>query len=202
VVATGSLMTIGHSTHDVRTFLSLLVQNFVTAVADVRSVPHSRYTPQFNRKALDDCLRSAGIKYVFMGRQLGARTEDADCYIDGRVQYDRLAQTVHFNDGITRLLNGAKSERIAIMCAEQEPLACHRTILVSRILVDRRCTVDHIHGDGRVESHHMAMRRLTAKYGLDAADLFHTPDELVEEALDRQERRIAYVNEELRTGGT
>ena len=200
-MATRSLLTIGHSTHDVRTFLTPLDQNSVTAVADVRSIPRSRFMPHFNRKSLEGRLSDAAMKYVFMGSQLGARTEDVDCYVDGRVQYGRLAQTVQFNDGIKRLLEGAEKERIAIMCTEQEPLECHRTILVSRILFDRGCMVDHIHGAADWRATGAAMRRLTAKFGLDTADLFHTPAELLDQALDRQERRIAYVNQDLRAGG-
>jgi uncharacterized protein (DUF488 family) len=198
-----SMMTIGHSTHHIAAFLRLLRQNHVTAVADVRSIPASRFTPQFNRKALVPCLAEVGIKYVFMGGQLGARTEDTNCYIDGRVHYGLLAQTDEFNRGIERLLKGAQRERVAIMCAEREPLDCHRTVLVARVLIERGgVKVNHIHGDGQVERHATAMQRLMAKFRLDEVDLFHTPDELLEEALSRQEHRIAYFNEALRAEDT
>lgn len=147
------LMTIGHSNHDLDTLVGLLRQNGVTAVADVRSVPASQFAPHFNRKSLEPALQATGIKYVFLGGELGARTDDMSCYVDGRVQYGRLAQTRKFREGIERLAKGAVSERIAIMCTEGEPLNCHRTVLVSRVLVEGGATVQHIHGDGRVESH-------------------------------------------------
>ncbi|WP_372515753.1 DUF488 domain-containing protein [Mycobacterium conspicuum] len=194
------VLTIGHSTHDIATFCRLLRQSGVTAVADVRSVPVSRFAPHFNRDALNRSLAEAGIKYVFMGKQLGARTDDTDCYVDGRVQYDRLSQTPEFNCGIERLLDGMQREGIAIMCAEREPLDCHRTVLVARVLAERGIRIDHIHADGHIESHAMAMQRLMAKFGLAEADLFHSRAELLEEALIRQEHRIAYVNESLRVG--
>jgi uncharacterized protein (DUF488 family) len=195
------VLTIGHSTHDASTFLNLLRRHAVTAVADVRSMPVSRFTPQFNRDTVKSGLYAAGIKYVFLGRELGARTEDDACYVDGQVQYDRLAQTVEFLSGIERVLKGAQTERIAIMCAEQEPLDCHRTVLIAQVLVKRGATVGHIHGNGNVESHTAAMQRLMAKFGLDQADLVHTPAERLEKALSRQENRIAYVREELQVGG-
>jgi hypothetical protein len=88
-------------------------------------------------------------------------------------------------------------EQIAIMCSEAEPLECHRTVLIAQVLADRGVAIDHIHRDGRVESHGMAMHRLMARFGLCQADLFHSPAEFLREALIRQEHRIAYVNPEL-----
>ncbi|OKH99845.1 hypothetical protein A6A06_22575 [Streptomyces sp. CB02923] len=194
--------TVGHSTHSVSHFLSLLQKHEITAVADVRSTPASRFTPQFNRDALKRSLSDADIKYVFLGDELGARTRDTTCYVDGRVQYSRLAETPDFISGIDRLQNGAQTERIAIMCTEQEPLDCHRCVLVARTLEERGTAIAHIHGDGHIESHTMAMQRLLAGFGLDQAELFRTPAERLQEALSRQEQRIAYVDEELRINGT
>lgn len=198
----GTVLTIGHSTHDLRSLVRLLGQHEVTAVADVRSVPLSRFTPQFNRGSVERGLHEAGIKYVFMGKELGARTEDTTCYVDGRVQYGRLAQTPEFVSGIERLVEGAQTERIAVMCTEGEPLDCHRTVLVARVLTEHGVTIDHIHGDGGMESHTSAMQRLMARFGLADADLFRTPAERLDEALSRQEHRIAYVNEEFRADRT
>jgi uncharacterized protein (DUF488 family) len=198
----GTMLTIGHSTHEFSTVVRLLRQHGVTAVADVRSVPVSRFAPQFNRGSVERGLHKAGIKYVFLGKKLGARTQDPTCYVDGRVQYDRLAQTPEFTSGIERLVTGAQTERIAVMCTEGEPLDCHRTVLIARVLTEHSVAIDHIHGDGRIESHTSAMERLMISFGLAEADLFRTPAERLEEALSRQEQRIAYVNEELRTDRT
>jgi uncharacterized protein (DUF488 family) len=87
------VLTIGHSTHPIETFLGLLHQHGVTAVADVRSAPYSRFNPQFNKDALEHDLKEHGIRYVFLGRELGARSDDPSCYDKGRVQYGRLART-------------------------------------------------------------------------------------------------------------
>jgi uncharacterized protein (DUF488 family) len=190
----GEILTIGHSTHVIEHFLGLLSEHDVSAVADVRSVPASRFTPQFNRDALQRSLAEVGIRYVFLGRELGARSDDRSCYVNGQVQYGRIAQTAPFGRGIERLLNGSATERIAVMCAEQEPLDCHRTVLVSRVLDERGASLAHIHGDGRLEPHVEAMLRLMSGFGLDQDDLFHTREELLSEALARQEQRIAYVD--------
>ncbi|MFG2093029.1 DUF488 family protein [Streptomyces sp. NPDC048612] len=197
-----TVFTVGHSTHSASHFLSLLHKHEVTAVADVRSTPASRFTPHFNRDAVKRSLCEVDIKYAFLGKELGARTKDVTCYVDGQVQYSRLAQTPDFVSGINRLLKGAQNERIAIMCTEQEPLECHRCVLVSRALEEHGITIEHIHGDGHIESHVTAMGRLMADFGLDQEELFRTQTERLQEALSRQEHRIAYVDEELRTNGT
>lgn len=193
------ILTIGHSTLDVSRFIELLQLNQVTAVADVRSVPMSRHTPQFNRKTLQRDLKSENVSYVFLGAELGARSRDHSCYVGGKVQYGRLAQTDEFARGIDRLLKGAQRERIAVMCSEAEPLSCHRTVLVSKVLTERGVHVEHIHRNGHVEPHTTAMQRLLTHFGLDQADLFRSFTEILDEALRRQEAKIAYVDYELAT---
>ncbi|MFJ7238154.1 DUF488 family protein [Streptomyces olivaceus] len=189
------MLTIGHSTHEFPKFVELLRQSNITAVADVRSTPISQFAPQFNQGVLERGLKESGIKYVYLGEELGARTKDTTCYVDGRVAYSRLAQTRGFLDGIDRLLKGSMTEQIAIMCSEGEPLNCHRTVLISQVLTQRGTTVAHVHNDGWVESHASAMERLMAKFGLAEPELFRTPAERIEDALSRQEERIAYVDQ-------
>lgn len=189
------IYTIGHSTHSAEAFLALLRQHQVEAIADVRSSPFSRFNPQFNREALEQCLRTNGIRYVFLGKELGARSEDRSCYLDGRVQYGRLAQTPLFQSGLDRVLQGAAKYRVALMCAEKEPLECHRTLLVSKALVARGQPVLHIHADGHLETHEAALERLLDVTGLPKEDLFRSKEELLAEALARQEQQVAYVDE-------
>lgn len=196
------VMTIGHSTHPIDVFIALLKQHGVTALADVRSSPRSRFNPQFNKEDLQASLKAAGIKYVFLGRELGARSEDPDSYVAGRVQYDRLANTESFQQGIERVMRGAEQRRVALMCAEKEPLDCHRTLLVARRLVEHGEDVIHILADGRLEPHAVAMDRLLALTGLPREDLFRSHDELIAEAIRRQEAKVAYVDERLANEGT
>lgn len=187
------LLTIGHSTHPIEEFLELLAQHRVTAIADVRSMPSSRWQPQFNRSALEHELRRHNIPYVFLGKELGARSDDPSCYVEGRVQYRRLAETSLFREGIERLRTGSERERIAVMCAEGEPLECHRMVLVSRELEAAGVHVEHILGDGRLEPHDETLRRLKRLVKVPEQDMFRSPDELEDLAYQKQEQRIAYV---------
>ncbi|HXF07311.1 MAG TPA: DUF488 domain-containing protein [Candidatus Acidoferrales bacterium] len=191
------VFTIGHSTHSIEAFVALLKQHGVTALADVRSAPFSRFNPQFNKDALARELKTRGIRYVFLGRELGARSEDRSCYENGRVQYGRLACTDLFRQGLERVQRGAKKYRIALMCAEKEPLECHRTLLVARALDEQGIEVMHILANGGLESHRDAMERLLEVTGLPRDDLFRSRAELIAEALKRQEDKVAYVDEKL-----
>lgn len=191
------ILTIGHSTHSFDFFLELLRTHGVTAIADVRSSPFSRANPQYNRKPFADGLRARGIAYVFLGRELGARPNDPSCYLNGRVQYSRLAEAPWFRKGLERVARGSSRHRIALMCAEKEPLECHRTVLVARALHDCGMLVEHILADGRIESHTEAMERLLKLAGLSHEDLFRSKADLIAEALVQQEERIAHVDEKL-----
>jgi uncharacterized protein (DUF488 family) len=173
-------------------FVSLLKPYGVTALVDVRSVPYSRLNSHFNRDALASNVEAHGVKYLFLGHQLGGRSEDPSCYENGRVQYARLARTSSFREGIERVVNGAGRYRIALMCAEKEPLECHRTILVAPVLVERGIRVEHILADGSLEEHEATMERLLRKLRLPNQDLFRSREEIIAEALARWGERIAY----------
>lgn len=174
-------------------FTKLLAQHDIEAVADVRSAPYSRRHPQFNRDALKEALRANGIAYVFLGRELGARSKDPSCYANGRVDFRKLARTALFRSGIKRVLEGSQQMRIALMCAEKEPLACHRTLLVARELVRSDSKVNHILADGTLETHRDAINRLCGQLGI-AEDLLRSPEEMENDAYAAQEERIAYSN--------
>jgi uncharacterized protein (DUF488 family) len=173
----------------------LLTANGVTAIADVRSQPFSRRNPQFNKDRLAAELALHGIAYVFLGKELGARSDDPACYEDGRVQYPRLAATPVFKAGIDRVLAGAQKYRLALMCAEKEPLDCHRTLLVSRALDQLGVSISHILADASIEPQERTMARLIDLVGLAKHDMFHDPAELVAQACSLRERRIAYVKD-------
>jgi uncharacterized protein (DUF488 family) len=191
------VLTVGHSNHSDEFFIALLKQHSVTTIADVRSAPFSKFAPHFSKVPLRNTLKAEGIKYAFLGRELGARSTDPACYIDGQVQYDRLAQTDLFHAGLDRLVRGVSSERVAILCTEKDPLDCHRTLLVARSLVALGLIVDHILADGSLESYDDSMQRLLEKTGQPPPDFFTTADQRIDKALRHQEARIAYVDKEL-----
>lgn len=186
------IFTVGHSNHTLQHFLKLLESHAVTAVADVRSSPFSKYNPQFNRDPLADALDQHGISYVFVGAELGARPSDTACYVDGKVDYARLTGSAPFQAGIERVVKGCEKHRVALMCAEKDPLQCHRSILISRVLNACGLAVDHILADGSVEPHADAMNRLLELLKLPREDMFRTHDQLVADACTLQERQIAF----------
>jgi len=163
-------------------------------VADVRSQPYSRTNPQFNRESLPVELKTAGIAYLCLGRELGARAEDRGCYINGQVQYDLLARTALFQEGLIRIVKGLDRHRIALMCAEKDPLTCHRAILVCRHLAVRGIAAHHILEDGRLESHEDAVTRLLTELDISERDFFRTRDDLIVEAYSRRGQQIAYTD--------
>lgn len=129
-----------------------LFRHKIEVVADVRSWPRSRHAPWFDRYALACSLQAAGIQYVWLGSELGGRPEKAELYLpDGRVCYDRLADTSAFRAGLRRLRDGMDRMRIAILCSEENPEHCHRRLLVARVLLQDGIEVMHIRRNGEVE---------------------------------------------------
>ena len=188
-----TLFTIGHSNHPIERFLDLLHRHGVAAVADVRSAPYSRFNPQFKRETLKAALGAADISYVYLGRELGGRTDDPDLLENGQVRYDRLAATDRFRSGLMQVRDGAERYSIALMCAEKDPLQCHRTILISRHLSQAGADIRHILANGSIETHEAAITRLMRLHRLADHDLLASRSDLVAEAYDRQAKRIAYA---------
>lgn len=186
------LYTIGHSNHSIEKFVKLLKLHNIDVVCDVRSSPYSRHNPQFNREALRQSLKEANILYVFLGKELGARSDDPACYVDGKVQYKRLAQTDLFQQGLSRLRTGMDSYRVALMCAEKDPLTCHRTILVCHQLKSDGIDVKHILWDGKLEHNIQAEERLMRMLHLQPS-FFEDAEEIIEQAYSLQAEKIAYV---------
>jgi len=187
------VFTIGHSNHPIQKVLSLLALHQINAVADVRSSPFSRINPQFNRGELQKVLNDAEVRYVFLGKELGARSDDPACYENDKVQYQRLAKTKQFQSGLERVIEGANSYRVALMCAEKNPLHCHRTILVARELAKRGLGVMHILADGSLEAHEDCINRLLTELGVLAEDMFLSRAQIEEAAYTKQAEKIAYV---------
>ncbi len=190
----GELYTIGHSTHETGHLVGLLKRYGVDAVCDVRSRPYSRYNPQYNRGKIAGEIKSYGIAYIFLGKELGARSGNAGCYVDGKIQFEKLTADPLFQQGLARVKQGLKKYSIALMCAEKDPIICHRTILVARQL-RREFTIKHILADGRVEDNVETEKRLMRWLKIET-DLIRDEGQCIEEAYDLQGNKIAYVKED------
>ena len=202
-----NLFTIGHSNLSIEAFISLLQQHGITAIADVRSHPYSRYLPHFNKSELQAALQNAGIEYRFLGQELGARPNDLSCYVNGKAPYEKIAATQLFEQGIKRLLKGAGNYRIALMCAERDPITCHRSILVCQHLREFGLNINHILTDGNLESHEALEERLLKLQGLNMSEssepkqlsLFNEPQ--LHESFDNQKTREVCLKEAYKRQG-
>ncbi|MBI4555285.1 MAG: DUF488 domain-containing protein [Planctomycetes bacterium] len=191
------IYTIGHSDRTIERFISLLKQHGITAIADVRSAPYSRFHPQFNKDTLAASLEKEGIKYVFLGKELGARPDDRSCYENGQVDFGRVAEREEFKSGLERVLTGGEKYRIALMCAEKEPLDCHRTILVCHNLKRPGVIIKHILFDGTLEEYHDTESRLLKLTNCEQ-DLFNKDvddSERLEQAYKKRASEVAYKAE-------
>jgi hypothetical protein len=185
-------------------------------IADVRSHPYSSYLSHFNRDLLKFELLKAKFKYVFLGDQLGARPKDLSCYINNKAVYSKIIDSNDFQNGIKRILVGLDKYRIALMCAEKDPISCHRTILICKYLRQLDIEIDHIIDNKTLESQKQLEDRLLDLYGFDlqnnrlktpeilqldlfgsvqpSATSFISKAEFLEQAYLIQENKIAYKN--------
>ena len=148
-----TVLSIGHSNHPIDRFVALLRAAGIRRLADIRSVPASRFCPQFNGKALARSLAEAGIDYVWLGERLGGKPKDPALIRAGRPDYVKMAATQSFQDGVAELIDLAGQAPLAMMCAEKAPLDCHRTHLVAPALVERGVEVLHLLADGGTQPH-------------------------------------------------
>ena len=188
-----TVFTIGHSTHSYEHFLSLLRASGIMAIADVRTTPFSRHFSHFNEGALRSELKLDGISYVFLGKELGGRPSGRSFYCDGVADYEKMAKTQMFANGIRRVIEGAKKFRIALMCSEHDPLDCHRCLLVGRSLREEGVKLIHILGDSSLVSHEAIEEKLLNLAGRSSDDLLMTASERLSAAYRDRSLKVAYV---------
>ncbi len=186
------IWTIGHSNHSYDRFRDLLRAAEITAVADVRTAPFSRRFPHFNADQLGSNLHQDGITYISLGKQLGGRPASRALYRDDVADYEAMAATSEFREGLDRLIDGAHRHRIALMCSEQNPLDCHRCLLVGRALSQHGVQVNHLLADGRTMSHPDIEQELLRLTGRDKEDLLISRDERLAAAYRERARKAAF----------
>jgi uncharacterized protein (DUF488 family) len=148
-----SFLTLGHSNHTMETWLALVRQHKIEVVVDTRSSPHSKYVPQFDRELIQQALEAIGVRYLFLGAELGGRPANPAYYdAAGHVLYSRLRADARFKTALARLEAGIEKFTVALLCGEEDPAHCHRRLLIGRVLTEHGHTMLHIRGDGRVES--------------------------------------------------
>ena len=178
------LFSIGHSTHSLPIFLSLLQKHSLQAIADVRSIPYSRFNPQFNRENLARFLESNSIRYVYLGEELGAKHIENCRTKTGLLRYRHVLKSPIYQKGIQRIVKGNGKYRLALMCAEHDPVVCHRTILLCRSLKELIDPIWHILRNGQLESLNSVENRLLKMCQQDSSNLFCPSEEMIEQAYD------------------
>ena len=159
------IFTIGYAGLAIERFIEILKSKGIEAVADLRSQPYSKREPAYSRDPLKAFLESVGLLYVFLGKELGARREESECYLDGVARYDLIEKTSAVADGLDRLRKGAGKYTIALLCAEKDPLTCHRALLVGRLLAAEGYPMTHLVADGSEEDQESLETRLMQEEG-------------------------------------
>ena len=190
------VLTIGHSTQSYEEFLRRLRDAEVTAVADVRSTPFSRHLPHFNSDTLRDELRLDKIAYVFLGDELGGRPKERQFFCEGVADYAKMAHSEAFKKGLDRVAEGARKYTLALMCSEQDPLDCHRCLLVGRALAAKGVKVRHILIDGSTVEHAEIENRLLDLTGRAGEDLFLSREGRLAAAYRERAAKVAYAEHE------
>lgn len=164
---TKELYTIGYSGFSIDEFVMILKKRRINAIADVRSIPYSKYRPEYNSKELKAHLKSSDIEYVFLGNLCGARINDQECYKDGKADYTLIAKHPKFKEGLKRIKKGLEKYRIALLCAEKDPVFCHRMILICRNLRLEDIKIYHIIDATSVLTQNQCEERLLKMFDLD-----------------------------------
>jgi uncharacterized protein (DUF488 family) len=188
------IYTIGHSNYESYQFIKILHSHSIETIVDVRSAPYSKYCPQFNMDTIKQALNNSGIEYLFLGKELGARPKEQDCYVGGKVSFEKLRESEFFKKGMLQLLDETEKHNIAIMCSEKEPIDCHRAILISRVLTQQGVTVKHILSEKELMEHKDLEEQLLKKCKVEET-LFDTESSKqlnLQEAYQKQEKMISY----------
>lgn len=152
------LFSVGHSNQSIEEFYQLLESQRIDCILDVRSMPYSKYTPQFNGEFLSSWLKKQGVLYVPFGKHFGARR--SDCLKETtfvkkgvketkpQVNFELCVTTPDFLYGVERLNKALdQNRRVSLMCSEEDPLGCHRFSFISRYFYDLGWDVLHIMRD-------------------------------------------------------
>ena len=187
------LYAIGYSSYTVDSFIDTLEKYLIQAVVDVRSVPFSKFRPEFNLINIKSILMKNSTYYIPLGDKCGARSTNNKYYINGKVNFKLLSEDKDFKDGLKRIMNSLLKYNIVLMCAEKDPIQCHRTILICRQIKSYNINIHHILADGVLEEHSESELRLLKLFKLDQMHLFMKASDMLEKAYDQQSEKIAYA---------
>ncbi len=191
--------TVGHSVLSLEDFFNLLRMHEIKTLVDVRSVPYSPRNPQFNRIELNQYLTNAGFNYYFMGDTLGGRPFDESLYHDnGVANYLAVRESKPFVEAIAKFMTWAREENAALMCGEEDPITCHRALMITPALAKLKVFPSHIRKEGVIETHRMFIQRTSMQAKIlkipQLPSLFSDDSEgrLFEDAVEKLAQKYAY----------
>ncbi|RME45471.1 MAG: DUF488 domain-containing protein [Chloroflexi bacterium] len=156
------IFTIGYGARTLDEFIAILKRHGIDFLIDIRSAPYSRYKPEFSRLPLEEALRRRGIRYIYMGDTLGGQPDDRDCYVNGKVSYERIKEKPFFQQGISRIrMAFERQQRVVLMCSEGKPENCHRSKLIGVVLDELGIPVVHIDENDKLTPQEKIIHRLT-----------------------------------------
>ena len=188
------LYTIGYSGFSVDEFIMALKQDLIKAVIDIRSAPYSSYYEQYNKDNIKNSLKKHDIHYLFFGDELGAKPKDKKLYSNNVADFAKITNSAAFTNGCKRVMDGLNQFPVCIMCAEKDPINCHRAILITNSFrkIYPEINILHIHSTSNVEQQESLDQRIMAKYNLEHEDLFMNFEERLNAAYLLREKDIAY----------
>ncbi|MDO5516676.1 MAG: DUF488 domain-containing protein [Clostridium sp.] len=181
------IYTIGHSNYPLEKLVDMLKFYKIDTVVDIRGTPYSKYNVQYNKETLENSLKELGFKYIYMAREFAAKRVPKTSYnSEGYCDFEKAINEESFKSGIQRLKNGCeKGYRIALLGAMQDPIRCHRSILVGKELEKHDFNVHHILDDYSLASQRDIEEDLLNKYYKDRTQL--TIDHLLGTSLSNEE---------------
>ena len=201
------IYTIGHSNYSMEKLIEMLRYFDINTVVDIRGTPYSKYNVQFDKERIKYTLTKAGFIYIYMAKELAAKRENKVSYNnEGYSDFEKVVQEEDFLNGIERLKNGCnKGYRIALLGAMQDPIRCHRSILVGRALNEAGFNVMHILDDLSIKDQNYIDERLLDKYFPDRNQITFdellgnkkSTKEMIEEGYRMANREIGYRIENL-----
>lgn len=202
------IFTIGHSNYTLEKFIHMLKYYNINCVVDIRGTPYSKYNVQYNKETINITLRNLGITYIYMGIEFAAQRGDKHLYnSEGYADFERVIYDKDFLRGIDRLKKGLEKKfNIAIMGARQEPINCHRCILVGRYLRDNGFKVKHILDDLTLGTQEEMEENLLNKYYNDRNQITIdallgnelSKEEMINEGYRKSNKEIGYRVEKLK----
>lgn len=202
-----TLYTVGHSNQSQEDFLQMIQLHDIDCIADVRSVPASNYSPQFNQDALESFLRYHDVCYFFLGNELGARRIDA-LNEQGQVDFEQATHTPLFKHGVEHIQTLLQKHTVSLMCSEANPLECHRFALVARYFHEQGVCVQHILKDGTLINHSLLEKKMVRQYLkgrkpqlAEVDELFgtYTPEDQLHDAYRLKNKEIGYMQKQTET---